>query len=108
MVRFHTDLDVWNKARQLALEVYRTTKGFPREELYGLTSQLRRAAIAVVANIAEGSARRGRREFLQFCYVARGSSTEVETLLIIAKDLGWLSVHDYEELGTDIKVFLKC
>lgn len=94
----HRDLDVWKLSQQLTLKIYRATQKFPRDELYGLTSQLRRAAIAIGANLAEGAARRSRREFQHFCYIARGSASEVACELLVARDLGLLPSGEYEEL----------
>ena len=82
-------LDVWRKARLLAREVYRTSDGWPRSELYGLTTQVRRAAVSVGANIAEGSGRSSPGEYAQFLGYAMGSLNEVEHHLIIARDLGF-------------------
>jgi four helix bundle protein len=80
----HHDLILWQKAVDLAVEAYRVTAQFPRAELYGLTSQLRRAAISVPSNIAEGVARRTTRDLIAFLHIARGSLAEVETQLLIA------------------------
>jgi len=81
------DLIVWQRSIDLTTEIYMLTAAFPREELYGLTSQLRRAAVSVASNIAEGSGRAGRREFRQFLNTARGSICEVQTQLVIAGNL---------------------
>jgi four helix bundle protein len=83
-IQSYQDLEVWQKGMDLAERIYRITSRFPREELYGLTSQLRRAAISIPANIAEGWARRGTKEFLQFLNIAAGSLREVETLVVLA------------------------
>lgn len=88
-------LIVWQKAYELVLEVYKITKAFPKEEMYGLVSQMRRAAVSVPANIAEGYERNHRKEYLQFLYIAKGSLGEVETYLFLAKDLGYLSTDNY-------------
>lgn len=87
MVADHRDLEVWKRSHQFTLDVYRATRGFPRDELYGLTAQLRRAAISIPANLAEGGARQSRREFLQFCYIARGSASEIAYLLLVTRIL---------------------
>ena len=81
------ELKVWQKAHQLTLAVYRTTAAFPREELYGLTSQLRRAGSSIAANLAEGCGRNGDMEFARFCSMAMGSASELEYHLLLAKDL---------------------
>ncbi len=86
MKRSHHDLLAWQHAIKLVELVYVTTRSFPKEEIYGLTSQLRRAAISVPSNIAEGAAR----EFLYFLTMARGSLSEIETQLLIAKNLGYI------------------
>lgn len=88
-------LTVWQKAYELTLEVYRLTKAFPKQEIYGLTSQLQRAAVSISANIAEGYERNHRKEYLQFLFIAKGSLGEVETYLLLAKDLGYLYNSDY-------------
>ncbi len=83
------DLIVWQKAHQFFLGVYRLSKGFPREELYGLTSQFRRAAISVPANIAEGFKKRGRADKVRFMNIAQGSLEECRYYLILTKDLNY-------------------
>jgi four helix bundle protein len=92
---------VWRKAVDLVESVYRASAAFPAEERYGLTSQLRRAAISVPANIAEGAARDGTGEFLQFLGIARGSLAEVETLVVLAERLGFLGPAAAEALLLD-------
>ena len=94
MITSHKDLIVWQRAVVLAGKVYAATRQLPRDERFGLTLQLRRAAISVPSNIAEGSARRTRAEFLQYLHIARGSLSEVETQMMIARDQGFLSVRD--------------
>ena len=85
------ELKVWNKAHQLTVAIYRTTREFPREELFGLTSQMRRAASSVGANIAEGCGRRSDAELTRFLHIARGSAVELENHLLLAKDLNYLA-----------------
>jgi four helix bundle protein len=94
-VKDFKELKVWQKAHELALSVYLESRSFPKEELYGLTSQLRRAAISVGANIAEGCGRRSDGEFGRFLQIARGSASEVEYHLLLARDLKFMpeSVH---------------
>ena len=86
----YRDLIAWRKAMQLVREIYDATRLFPRDELYGLTSQLRRAAVSVPSNIAEGQARFSPKEFCHFLSQARGSLVEIETQILIAQDLGYL------------------
>ena len=87
----HKDLDAWKASMDLTLKLYEVTRDFPKDELYGLTSQLRRAVISVPSNIAEGAARSSDKEFAQFLYIALGSLAELETQLLIAERLGYLS-----------------
>jgi len=94
----YKDLIAWQKAKRLAVTVYRVSKGFPREEIYGMTSQVRRAAVSVASNIAEGQGRTTKGEFIQFLGHARGSLLELQTQLAIALDLGYLSAEAFDEL----------
>jgi four helix bundle protein len=96
------DLEVHKQAHALTLRVYAVTRTFPREEQFGLTSQLRRAATSVPANIAEGSARSTDRDFRQFLYNALGSSAELEYLLVLANDLGYISSDDHDSLQESV------
>jgi four helix bundle protein len=98
IVRSYRDLAVWKKSMALALDVYRHTQPFPKIETYGLTSQLRRAAVSIPSNIAEGQARLSTGEFRQFLGNARGSLMEVETQILIARDLGYLPHRESENL----------
>src|SRR5437588_12737270 len=91
-------LEAWQVAHQLVLLTYRVTKSFPREELYGLTSQARRAAFSAAANIAEGSAKRGRREFRRYLDIALGSLAELSYTLLLSRKLGLLSDDPWREL----------
>lgn len=90
-VKCYTDLIVWQKAMDLVQQVYQATKAFPKEEIYGLTNQVRRAAVSIPSNIAEGQARQSTAEFNNFLSIARGSLAEVETQLLIAARLNYLS-----------------
>src|SRR6266566_9757942 len=89
-VQSYRDLTVWNTAVQLTLEVYRITESFPQSERFGLTTQLRRAAVSVASNIAEGHARSTRGEYRNFLSIARGSAIEVEVQLLLAEQLGYV------------------
>jgi four helix bundle protein len=95
----HRRLIAWQRCRELAREVYRVTVNFPESERFGLTSQLRRAAVSTVANVAEGYARHGRAELAHALSVSLGSLAEVDTLLEIAKDLGYMKPSDYAGLS---------
>lgn len=90
MSRPHYRLDAWKSAMALVSSIYRITRKFPKEELYGLTSQMRRAAVSIPSNLAEGAARTGQKEFAQFLSIAKGSLSELETQLLISADLGFL------------------
>lgn len=91
-------LTAWQSCHQLALATYRITQSFPKYELYGITSQMRRAAFSAPANIAEGSAKRGPREFRRFLDIALGSLAELSYAILFAKELGYLSESDWKEL----------
>ena len=93
------DLKVWAKAHELALTVYRATSGFPKEELYGLTSQIRRASVSVPTNIAEGCGRGSDADFARFLQIAMGSASEVEYLLLLAHDLKFIDDSVYSVLN---------
>jgi len=93
-IRTHKDLDVWNESMDLAFNLYGITKNFPKEEVYGLTSQVRRSAVSIASNIAEGAARSSKKEFTQFLYVSLGSLAELETQLLLAKRLRYLDSND--------------
>ncbi|WP_246798724.1 four helix bundle protein [Deferribacter autotrophicus] len=88
----------------LATEIYKITKSFPKEEMYGLTSQIRRAVVSISANIAEGAARNSKKEFIQFLYISLGSLAELETELLIAKNIGYLK---NDSIFEEIKIIRK-
>jgi four helix bundle protein len=98
MQRF-TELRVWQRSHQLVLEIYQLTEGFPQQELYGVTSQLRRAAVSVPSNIAEGSKRKQPQDYARFLNIAESSLCETEYFIILSRDLGYLD----EE--TALKIF---
>jgi len=111
------ELKVWQKAHELTLAVYRVSAAFPREEQYGLTSQIRRASSSIAANLAEGCGRNnvlstlapGDAEFARYCSIAMGSASELEYHLLLAKDLNLIKPADYEELApraTELKRML--
>jgi four helix bundle protein len=108
MKDFH-GLKVWQKAHELTLAVYQVTASFPREELYGLTSQLRRSCSSIPANLAEGCGRSGDAEFARFCSIALGSKSELEYHLLLARDLKLIKPKDHEALSqraTELKRML--
>jgi four helix bundle protein len=95
-------LDVWKRAHQLVLEVYKATNTFPKEEMFGLTRQIRRAGASVPANIAEGCGRGSQREFAQYLQVSMGSVTELEYHLLLARDLTFLSEDRHSVLDGEV------
>jgi four helix bundle protein len=99
-IRGFRDLNVWQRAYELTLNLYRATKRFPKEETFGLTSQLRRAAASVPANIAEGYERNHRKEYLQFLFIAKGSLGELDTYLLLARDIGYMSIAEFDQVNT--------
>lgn len=94
----YRDLKVWKSAIALATVVYTQTRLFPKEELFGLSQQMRRAVVSISSNIAEGSRRRSRKEFVQFLHIAIGSSAELATQIIIARNVGMLTEEDFSHL----------
>lgn len=102
-IKDFTDLIAWQKAQELVLKIYKITLDFPKTEIYGLTSQIRRAVVSVTANIAEGFSRWHYGERVNFYYNARGSLNEVLNFIITAKDLKYIFVKTYEELIVMVK-----
>ncbi|MEI8343517.1 MAG: four helix bundle protein [Candidatus Moraniibacteriota bacterium] len=98
-VKIFYNLEAWKKGHLLALEIYKITNNFPREEIYGITSQLRRASSSVTANIAEGFARYHFKDKIRFYYNSRGSIAEVQNFLLLAKDLGYITLEKCTSLG---------
>lgn len=96
------DLKVWTKAHQLTLALYQQTRFFPKDEIYGLTRQIRRAASSIGANIAEGCGRRSDPEMKRFVQIARGSASELECHLLLAKDLRFLTEQEFSALQTKV------
>lgn len=104
-LKTHKDLEVWKRSMDLVDMVYLMTRSFPKEEIYGLTSQIRRAAVSIPSNIAEGAARRSSKEFIQFLHVALGSVSEVETQAIIAQRLNY--ADDTSSIDEQIEIVRK-
>jgi four helix bundle protein len=101
-IRSHKDLEVWKRSIELVTKIYSVTNNFPNQELYGITSQIRRAAISIPSNISEGAGRHHRKELIQFLYVSFGSLSELETQLIISKNLKYLNKNDSEGFQNEL------
>jgi len=94
----HKNLQVWRKSISFVKDIYLITRAFPREEMFGLTSQLRRAAVSIPSNIAEGNGRESKKDLIRFLYIAIGSAAEIETQLIICHEIGLLNGNDFDRL----------
>ncbi len=107
----HKELEVWKESMILAREAYLLTKGFPKEELYGITSQIRRASVSIPSNIAEGAARSSDKEFIQFLYISLGSLSELETQFLLSKDLKFIEnlevLHKIESIKMKLLGLIK-
>lgn len=101
-IKSYRDLQVWQLGRVLVRRTYALTQSFPQSELYGLTSQMRRAAVSVPSNIAEGHSRHSTADFISFISIAIGSLSELDTQLILSMDIGYLSEESYQEISVDI------
>ena len=102
MLKSYKELKVWQKAYNLCIEIYKITRTFPKEELYGLTSQIRRAAVSVPSNIAEGYGRKTTPDYLRSLYIAYGSSCELETQILLSGDLGLMKAEALNKLQADL------
>jgi four helix bundle protein len=107
-MRDYTKIEAWKRSDDLTVAIYVRTRTFPKEEIYGLTAQLRRAAYSVPANIVEGSARESKRDYLHFLYIARGSLSETQYFLHLSHRLGYLSDSDHQLLVEQVKVTFRC
>jgi four helix bundle protein len=101
MLKSYKELQVWQKSYQLCLHIYKTTRTFPSDEKYGISSQLRRAAVSIPSNIAEGYGRKSIKEYLQFLYIAYGSLSELETQILLSGDLGYINKAVLEQTEKD-------
>ena len=99
-MRNYRELQVWNKSHPLTIELYRVSQRFPREEIYGVMSQLRRAAVSIGANLAEGCGRRTSAELARFVRIAMGSASELDYHLLLSRDLGFMSGDDFDRTAT--------
>jgi four helix bundle protein len=106
-IKSFTDLNTWKEAHKLVLMIYESTKDFPKEELFGLVNQSRRAAISITSNIAEGFSRRSYKEKIHFYYIAQGSNTELQNQLLIARDIKYLSKKHFQDLAEQSVVIHK-
>ena len=106
-MKTHKDLEVWKRSIDFVTLIYKKTQSFPKEELYGISNQMRRSAVSIPSNITEGASRQSEKEFIRFLYIARGSAIELETHLIIIKNLGYIKETEYNELTTDITIIAK-
>jgi len=107
MLKSYKELVVWQKAYQLTLDIYKLSEKFPRHEQYGLTSQIRRCAVSIVSNIAEGYQRQHIGEYIQFLSIAFGSCAELETQLMLSKDFEYLAIERFGKLSTSINEISK-
>lgn len=98
-MRSFTDIIAWQEGHKIVLEIYKVTKSFPKEELFGLVSQMRRCSVSITSNIAEGFGRSSYKEKTQFYFIALGSVTELQNQLLIARDVGLLTKNDFSELA---------
>ncbi len=106
-MRSHKDLDVWKRSVDLVSIIYSLTKGFPKEEIYGLTNQIRRAAVSIPSNISEGAGRNHSREFIQFLFISLGSVSELETQIIISENLKYLLSEDSNKIQRELSELRK-
>ena len=106
-MKTHKDLDVWKFAIEFVTSVYKATSIFPGDEKFGLTSQLRRASVTIPSNIAEGAARNHPKEFIQFLYIALSSASEIETQLIICKNLNLIDEMIFDKLSGELETIAK-
>ncbi|MFC1808017.1 four helix bundle protein [Candidatus Omnitrophota bacterium] len=102
MIKSYKDLDVWKKSIELVKVIYKITSNFPKEEQFGLVSQMRRSAVSIPSNIAEGKTRQHKNEYIQFLYIALGSSSELNTQAIIANELNFIKSQSIDVLLDDI------
>jgi len=103
MPRNYKDLQVWQKAYQLCLGIYKSTKEFPKSEQYGITAQIRRAAVSIPSNIAEGYGRKTTKEYIRSLYVAYGSNCELETQIFLSGDLGYIEAGKLKKLQDEVE-----
>lgn len=106
-MKSHKDLEVWRTSIDLARDIYELTREYPKEEQYGIVTQMRRAAVSFASNIAEGAARQGNKEFLQFLYIALGSASELDTQIEISRKIGFSDGHRLDEVQKHLETISK-
>ncbi|WP_313095235.1 four helix bundle protein [Empedobacter sp.] len=99
----HKDLDAWKISVELVTEIYQLTGNYPKDEIFGLTNQMRRASISIPSNIAEGAARNSKKEFIQFLYIALGSQQELDTQLLISRNLNFITEDSYNQITDKVQ-----
>src|SRR3990167_5977379 len=104
---FFTDLNAWKEGHKLAVKIYEITKNFPKDEMFGLTSQMRRCAVSITSNIAEGFSRQSYKEKLQFYSISQGSVTELQNQVLIARDIGYLDNEIHDKLANKLVTLQK-
>lgn len=107
MIKSYTDLDIYKESYKLSLEIYKITAKYPKDEIFGLTSQIRRATVSIVLNIAEGYGRQSKEDFKRFLKISLGSNNETITLLELSKDLKYISVEEYTKIKQDYDILGK-
>ena len=103
----YRDLKFWKDSKELSIEIYRLTAGFPREEKFGIVDQMRRASVSIPSNIAEGSSRHSNKDFNRFIGYSMGSAYELETQIEISRELGFLKTEDHNNLSTKLEIIIK-
>lgn len=106
-IRNFTDIVCWKESHKLVIDIYKITKTFPKEETYGLSDQMRRCSVSITSNIAEGFSRKSVKEKIQFYYMSKGSLTELENQIIIAKDIGYINLDTFKVLSNQLEGIYK-
>lgn len=102
-IKTHKDLDAWKISVELVTEIYQLTGNYPKDEIFELTNQMRRASISIPSNIAEGAARNSQKEFIQFLYIALGSQQELDTQLLISRNLNFITEDSYNQITDKVQ-----
>jgi four helix bundle protein len=107
MYKAHKNLVLWKESFQMVVDLYSKTRNFPKEETYGLSSQIRRAVVSIPANIAEGAGRKSRKEYLQFLSIAMGSLSELDTLILLSAELNYIDINEAETIQSKLEIISK-